>query len=258
MMGWMLLLVLAQDPSAEEVGQRIEYIAYTVRDVPTPPALRMEAAESLLRLQDRESWVEEIARVVSDRGIPLELRLRGSLLLFEAGDPRARTLARELDEALFDADTDDSAAELARRVRSASPELALHGVDLLSRMKSPAARRELEEILADDGAEPTLRLAAAERLEETGGFASPAAALGALNQVRAADAALAARADRLAGSIRRVREEPRETLEREAPASRPASAPAPTPARASAGRVNLWIAAGTVVALALLVGLRRR
>lgn len=252
MMGWLVLLALAQDPSLEQIAE-------VLRDERTPPAVRMEAAETLLRLQDRQTWVEEIARVVSDRTVSIDLRLRGSLLLFEAGDPRARTLARELDETLSEADTDEAAALLAERVRrGSSPELQLNGLELLGRMRTPAARRGLEEILADEESDPALRLAAAERLEETGGFASSAAALGALNQIRTADASLAGRAERLSGSLRRVREAPRETLERDAPEPRPSAAPSAAARPPSAGRANLWIAAGTVLALALLVGLRRR
>ncbi len=264
MMGWVLLLALAQDPAEtefEELARRLREIAETVRDERAPAPVRVEAAENLLRLRDRDSWVDEIGRLALDPELDPGLRARASLLLAEAGDPRAVALVRELDEALAASGTDAAAESLSDRVRRGAPgERQLHEIDLLVAMGTPASRRELAGLYADPALAPSLRLAVLEKLHDAGRLERGAGVLSVLAQVRAADSSLAGRADALAAALPGGRaEEPRSSLAREPARSAPRRASAADDdGGAPAWKVNLVVGAVALACFAALRLLRRR
>jgi hypothetical protein len=252
-----VMLRLSQVVEQVEPREARTLLGDAVRGDRIPPARRLDLAETLFSLDDRGSWTEEAGRIALDAAEPPETRLRAALLLARAEAPRAAEVGRALDERLFAEGTDAAAKALGTHLREGtSRDLQRLEVDYLFRLAVPAARAALREALTDDGLDPALRLEIAERLHASGGLDRRRETRAALERIKAQDAALASRVDRLLSAIR---EEP--TARAAAPANRPATGKPSARGQASesdAGRVNLMVAGGTVIALAVLLLWRRK
>ena len=251
------------------LGQAIDQVAPTqartllgdaLRADRMPSARRLDLAETLIGLEDRASWAEDAVRIVQDASESAETRMRAALLLSRADAPRAAEIGRALDERLFTEGTEDAARALGTHLREGtSRELQRFEVDLLFRLPIPGGRAALRGALADDGLDPLIRLEIAERLHAAGGILHARDARAALERIRAADPTLAERVDRLMSALSGVREDPAATVSAEptaagaVPRSKKEGAPG-----GSAAMVNLIVAGGTLILLALLLGFRRR
>jgi len=232
-----------------------------LRDERLPAARRLDVAEALFQLEDRESWADDAGRVAVDATQPPETRLRAALLLARADHPAAAAVARNLDEALFKEGTEEAARALGDHLASGENTLdqKKREVEMLLRLATPAARAGLWRALTDSSFDPGLRLLIAEGLHAAGRLDRARDAILALEQVRAADPELASRVDVLLKALRGRREEPRETVDRPDPPNSKAAHSARThPPGLTPGQVNLIVAGATVVLLVLLLGFRRR
>jgi hypothetical protein len=232
-----------------------------LRDERLPAARRLDVAEALFQLEDRETWAADAERLALDAAQSPETRLRAALLLARADHPAAAGVARDLDELLFKEGTDEAAKALGDHLRSgeASPGQQRREIEMLLRLATPAARAALWRSLTDPAFDPGMRLLIAEGLHAAGRIDRVRDAVLALEQVRAADSELASRVDVLLKALRGRREEPRETLASAPahPGASPGSA-APPGSSVSPNRVNLIVAGVTALLLALLVGFKRR
>ena len=295
MVALLMALVLSQDPAEEEIRlilrrfesgpvpaaetpelltrltQAVERAAAprearsllsgALRDERLPAARRLDVAEALFQLDDRETWAADAGRVAVDAAQAPETRLRAALLLARADHPAAAAVARDLDEILFKEGTDEAARALGDHLASGetSPDQQRREIELLLRLATPAARAGLWRALTDSAFDPGLRLLVAEGLHAAGRLDRARDAILALEQVRAADPDLASRVDVLLKALRGRREEPRETVARpDHPDFGPDHSAPPHRSGLTPGQVNLIVAGATVVLLLLLLGFKRR
>ena len=287
-----LALLLVQDPAGEEIrsllrrleipagtpaesaeivarlGQAVEQVARgdartllgdALRGDRLPAARRLDVAETLIGLEDRETWAGEAGRIALDDAEPAETRMRAALLLARAGSPRADEIGRTLDERLFGEGTDEAARALGAHLRGgASLEQQRREIDYLLRLPVPAAIAALREALADDSVDPAIRLEIAERLHAAGRLDRVRDARAALERIRAADPSLADRVARLLKSLRGIREEPEVAVEPVPAASAAKKGGRKEGESRSTGRANLAIAGVTVVLVVILLASRRK
>ncbi len=291
MPAFLLALALVQDPgeeirtllrrlesstntpteSAESVvrlGQAVEQVAPTqartlignaFRGDRLPTARRLDLAETLFGLEDRQSWIEEAGRIALDDSESAETRTRAALLMARAGAPRAADVGRALDERLFSEGTEEAARALGTHLREGtSREQQLLEIDFLLRLPVPGARAELREILADDAVAPAIRLEIAERLHAAGRLDRVRDARAALERIRALDPSLVERADRLLAALRGIREDPAVAVGPEPASSAAKKRGRHEEKRESPGRVNLIVGGATLALLAVLLITRRR
>jgi len=250
------------------LGQAVEQVAPTaartligdaLRGDRMPTARRLDLAETLYGLEDRESWAEEAGRIALDATEAAETRMRAALLLARAGSPRAAEVGRALDERLFKEGTDEAARALGSHLRSGSSlEQQRREIDYLLRLQVPAALTALREALADDTVDATIRLEIAERLHAAGRLDRVRDARAALERIRAADPSLGDRVRKLLSALGEIREDPASVV---APEPHSAAAKKRTRTeedRRSPGRVNMIVGGATLVLLAILLGVRRR
>jgi hypothetical protein len=253
-------LILRLDQAVDRAEPRVaaSVLAEALRADRLPAARRLDLAETLHDLRD-DSWIEEAGRIALDDSEAAETRMRAALLMGRAGAPRAEEVGRTLDERLFAEATDDAARALGTHLREGtSREQQRREIDFLMRLPRPAARAALREALFDDQVDAVIRLEIAERLHSAGGFDRVRDARAALERIRKADPGLAARVDRLHAAFRGIRESPSSSLSDEAPAEVPAAAGPREERRSRAGRVNLYVGAGTILLLAALLGWKRK
>ncbi|HZN62534.1 MAG TPA: hypothetical protein VFC90_09030 [Planctomycetota bacterium] len=288
----LLALALVQDPVGEEIrallrrlesstgtptetaetllrlNQAVEQIAPSAarnilgeafRGERMPAARRLDLAETMYGLEDRESWNDEAGRIALDASESAETRMRAALLLARAGAPGAAEVGRTLDERLFAEGTEGAARALGSHVREGtSRDLQRLEIDFLFRLSIPGARAVLRDLLADDAVDPSLRIEIAERLHAAGGLDRVRDARAALERVRGLDATLADRVARLLDALKGIQEDPAFAV---TPDTLPAAGKKPRTRereRDSSSRVNLIVAAGTAGLLALLLGRKRR
>lgn len=254
-------IVLRLGQAVEQVapGQARTLLGDALRADRLPAARRLDVAETLVGLEDRQSWTEEAGRIAQDSAESAETRMRAALLLARAGAPRAGDVGRALDERLFSEGTDEAARALGTHLREGSSrDQQRLEIDYLMRLAVPAARAALRESLADDGMDPVIRLEIAERLHAAGALDRARDARAALERIRAQSPSTAERVDRLLAALRGIREDPAVAV-----APDPRSAAAKKRDRGertgdASNRVNLIVGAATLVLLAVLVAFRRR
>jgi hypothetical protein len=250
------------------LGQAVEQVAPAAarnlvgeafRGERMPAARRLDLAETLVGLEDRESWAEEAGRIALDATEAAETRMRAALLLARAGAPRAADVGRTLDERLFKEGTDEAARALGSHLRDGpSLEQQRREMDYLFRLEVPAATTALREALADDDVAAAIRLEIAERLHAAGKLDRPRDARAALERIRAADPALGDRVRKLLGELGEIREDPASVVGPEPRAAAAKKRARAVEDRGSPGRVNVIVGGATLVLLALLLGVRRR
>jgi hypothetical protein len=254
-----VLLRLGQAIEQVAPAQARSLVGDALRADRMPSPRRLDLAETLIGLDDRTSWTEEVARIVQDAGESADTRIRAALLLARANAPKAEEIGRSLDERLFAEATDDAARALGTHLREGtSRELQRFEIELLFRLPIPGARAAIREALADDGLDPLLRLEIAERLQAAGGITRVRDVRAAVERVRQADPSLADRAGRLLARLQGLREDPASSLSEETAEPRGHPVRKERPASGSAGRVNLIVGGVTVIVLALLLGVRRK
>jgi hypothetical protein len=254
-------IVIRLGQAVEQVapGQARTLLVDAFRGERMPPARRLDLAETLYGLEDRNSWNEEAGRIALDAAESADTRMRAALLLARAGAPRASEIGRSLDQRLFSEGTEEAARALGAHLREgASLEQQRLEIEFLMRLALPGARTALREAMADDAVDPAICLEIAERLHAARGLDRARDARAALERIRTLEPALAARVNRLLAALRVLGEEPASELAPEK-ASAAAKKRAPKEKKeSSARRVNLIVAAATAALLAVLLGTRRR
>ena len=254
-------IVVRLGQAVEQVapGQARTLLGDALRADRLPAARRLDVAETLVGLEDRQSWTEEAVRIAQDASESAETRMRAALLLTRAGAPKAADVARTLAERLFSEGTEEAARALGTHLRGGtSRDQQRVDIDYLMKLAIPGARAALRDALADDEVDPVIRLEIAEQLYAAGALDRARDARAALERIKAQSSELAERADRLLAALRGIREDPAVDV---AADSRSPSAKRRVRQELrgeSPGRVNLVVGAATLVLLAVLVAFRRR
>lgn len=248
-----ILVQLGQAVDQVAPGQARALVGDAFRSDRMPAARRLDLAETLMGLEDRATWTEEAGRIALDDAESLDTRVRAAMLMSRARAPRADEVGRKLDDRLFTEGTDAAARALGEHLRGGpSPDLQRYEIELLFRFPVPAARVALLDAMADDDVEPALRLEIAERIHASGGLDRVRDARASLEQVKAREPGLEARADRLLAALRGIREDPASSAEPEGSRAAARAAERREKSGRDPSRVNLILVIATVLAVGLL------